>query len=110
LAPFLHCASGLPGFVGPFPSTSLDESDITHNSFVCVRGLTKHCLTLYIFYGKDRLIVNCKKHENRESTRITAERYQFPGCRSSEGMQEHQWKIFLHQEHIIESRCQTPRN
>ena len=32
LAPFLRrrlLAGGLPGFVGPFPSTSLDESDNT---------------------------------------------------------------------------------
>jgi hypothetical protein len=40
LAPFLHGTSGLPGFVGPFPSTSLDESDITHDSFVCVLART----------------------------------------------------------------------
>lgn len=60
LAPFLRGADGLPGFIGPFPSTSLDESDITHDSFVCVLTRHKHCLALYIFYAKDRLIVNHK--------------------------------------------------
>jgi len=24
-------AGGLPGFIGPFPSTSLDESNLTHS-------------------------------------------------------------------------------
>jgi len=60
LAPFLHSADGLPGFIGPFPSTSLDESDTTRDSFVCVLTRHKHCLALYIFYAKDRLIVNHK--------------------------------------------------
>jgi hypothetical protein len=67
LAPFLPCAGGLPGFVGPFPSTSLDESDITHDSVVYVRTMRishKHCLTLFLFYGKDMTLVNCKKREN----------------------------------------------
>jgi hypothetical protein len=34
LAPFLFRTSGLPGFIGPFPSTSLDESNLT-DMFSC---------------------------------------------------------------------------
>jgi hypothetical protein len=64
LAPFLPCAGGLPGFVGPFPSTSLDESDITHDSIVCVLETTvapERDLALFLFYGKNLLLVNCKE-------------------------------------------------
>ena len=36
LAPFPLYTGGLPGFIGPFPSTSLDESDFSSRILLCV--------------------------------------------------------------------------
>jgi|SRR5579859_1658013 len=47
LAPFLpvRLASGLPGFVGPFPSTSLDESD-NHSYIQLFMDVAASCQTI----------------------------------------------------------------
>jgi hypothetical protein len=44
LAPFLRHASGLPGFTGPFPSTSLDESILS-----CIR------LSMYTLANQEQI-------------------------------------------------------
>ena len=94
-------SSGLPGFTGPYPSTSLDETMLLH-IFSCASTFAdQHKLLLLLLYATDGLLVNveflpylvnldgCFKRDENSPPKLT--RWQ----QSSEQL------LF---------RCQTPRN
>ncbi len=70
LAPFLSRfgTDGLPGFVGPFPSTSLDESDLIADiQLLCLRSLCLRTSFLYVISILRQTKVGCQFQENCHS-------------------------------------------
>jgi len=74
LAPFLsrNGTDGLPGFVGPFPSTSLDESDLIAGiQLLCLRSLCLRTSFLCVISILRQTKVGCQFRESCHSQRAT---------------------------------------